>query len=135
MKRKLCLTLCILIIIGIFSGCAIKKEAGATGENTSESSWEETFEITPEITKEPATDENGKNTDGDKDTGKNDKPEVTPEFYDFMTLDPDVDIENGQVRDDILKKTSEYLLNNSRRNFTKKENYLYEITNKKIGII
>ena len=131
-NRKISLILSISIIIGIFSGCAIKKEAGATGENTSEPSWEKTFEITPEVTKEPATEENGKDTDGDKDKEENDKPEVTPEFYDFMTLDPDVDIENEHVREDIYKRIfngtfHDNYIKNDKMNFTKKENYFHEL--------
>ena len=44
-----------------------------------------------------------------------------------MTLDPDVDIENGQVRDDILKKIDDYILNEIGPMFTKKEIYLYQL--------
>ena len=108
MKRRIGLLLCIAIILTTFSGCLVKREAGTTGETSNEISPDTTFEITPETTNDSS-----------------------PEFYDFMTLDPDVDINNEQVRKDIHKRRSKYLFNNANLNFTKKENYLYEIYDEK----
>ncbi len=135
MKRKIGLLLCIVTLLAS-SGCMVKKEAGTTGETSKEI----TVEITPEVTKEQTKEqldvnnnsEDNKNTDNTNQNSthpnKNDnKPEPTPEFYDFMTLDPDVDIENEQVREDIYKRISDYCFENAKCNFTKKENYLYEL--------
>ena len=146
MQRKISIILSISIIIGIFSGCMIKKDASTTGEVLSEINVEVTPEVTVETTtdttKEPAKEQPNmnNNSEGNKNTDNSnqnqsqpdDKTEATPEFYDFMTLDPDVDIENEQVREDIGKKIFHYAVNEDAvLNFTKKENYLYEITNKK----
>lgn len=130
MKRRIGLLICTAIILAAFSGCMVKKDAGITGETSKEI----TVEFTPEITKESTKEQpNANNSDSNTNQNstqpnKNDnKTEPTPEFYDFMTLDPDVDIENEQVRDDIYERISDYCFGNAKCNFTKKENYLYEL--------
>ncbi len=133
MKRRIGLLICTAIILAAFSGCMVKKDAGITGETSKEI----TVEFTPEITKESTKEQpNANNSDSNTNQNstqpnKNDnKTEPTPEFYDFMTLDPDVDIENEQVREDILTRIGpfiEHRTKNKNVNFTKKEIYLYEL--------
>ncbi len=146
MKRRIGLLLCIVTLL-TSSGCVVKKEASTTGETSNEITVEITPEVTvettPNTTEEPTkehTDMNNnpvdnKNTDNanQNSTYPNEnynKTEPTPEFYDFMNLDPDVDINNEQVKSDIGNKISNYLFHTAKPEFTKKELFLYELTYK-----
>ena len=129
MKRRIGLLLCIAMILAAFSGCMVKKEAGTTGEISNEITVEMTPEVTVEATPNTTKEPTKEHTDMNNNPVDN-KTKPTPEFYDFMTLDPDVDINNEQVRDDILTRIGpfiEHRTKNKNANFTKKEIYLYQL--------
>ncbi len=148
MKRRIGLLLCTAMILTAFSGCMVKKQSSTTGETSNEITVEITPEVTvettPNTTEEPAKEqpdvnvnsEDNKNTDNthqnlSKPNENYNKTEPTPEFYDFMTLDPNVNINNKQVRENIRKKIIEYFDSDYVEiPFTKKEIYLFNLFSK-----
>ncbi len=137
MKKLLCLTLCLAFIMGVMTGCAVKPSGGpgATGESSPEVSKEVTKEPTEETKEDTATISPNKdlvdkeeNKEDKKEEKEPEKVEETPEFYDFMTLDPEPEwtINSRQDFSEISSKLYKKVLDykkTGKMTFKKKEIY------------